>query len=63
MKAKNPQMFQMIEQARQNNADPMEMFKEVTKGYSKEQMDSLINQAKNMGFPRDVLDKVQDKMS
>lgn len=59
LKIKNPKMFQMIDQARQNQDNPMELFKQVTNGYSPEQMTNLINQARNMGFPENVLEQVQ----
>ena len=42
-----------------NNTNPMELFNQITSGYSKEQMDNLINRAKNMGFPSEVLEQVQ----
>ena len=52
-------MFQMLEKARQNQDNPMELFKQVTNGYSPEQMNNLITQARNMGFPEDILNQVQ----
>ena len=61
LKIKNPQMYQMLNQGMQNNVNPMELFNQVTKGYSKEQMDNLINQAKSMGFPTEILDQVQNQ--
>lgn len=59
MKAKNPQMFQTINQAMQNKDNPMELFKQVTNGYSPQQMNSLMTQARNMGFPNEILEQVQ----
>ena len=53
-------MFQIVEQAQKNNTNPMELFKQVTKGYSPEQMQNLMNQARNMGFPEDVLKQIQN---
>lgn len=37
----------------------MELFKEVTSGYTPEQMQSLFNQAKQMGVPEDIITKLQ----
>ena len=53
-------MFQIVEQAQKNNADPMELFKQVTNGYSPEQMQNLMSQARNMGFPEEVLKQIQN---
>ena len=61
LKIKKPQMYQMLSQGIQNNINPMDLFNQVTNGYSKEQMDNLINQAKSMGFPPEVLEQVQKK--
>jgi len=62
LKAKNPQMYQMIEQARQGNADPMQLFKQVTNGYTPEDMNNLYSKAKQMGFPEDALQQIQNNM-
>ena len=51
-------MFQMLEQARNNNANPMELLKQVTNKYTPEQMNNFITQARNMGFPEEVLKQV-----
>jgi hypothetical protein len=61
LKMKQPQMFQLIEQARKNQSNPMEMFRDVTKNYTPEQMDSLINRARQFGIPEDVLQQIQNK--
>ena len=53
-------MFQIVEQAQKNNTNPMELFKQVTNGYSPEQMQNLMNQARNMGFPEDILKQIQN---
>lgn len=52
-------MFRLVEQARKNQSDPMEMLRDVTKNYSPEQMESLINRARQFGIPEEVLQKVQ----
>ena len=53
-------MFQVVEQARQNNSNPMDLFKQVTSGYSTEQMDNLFNRARQLGVPDDVLKSIQN---
>lgn len=61
LKMKQPQMFQLVEQARKNQSNPMEMFKDVTKNYTPEQMDNLINRARQFGIPEEVLQQVQSQ--
>jgi len=60
LKAKNPQMFQVVNQARNSNGNPMDFFKQVTNGYSPEQMNNLFARAKQMGVPDDVLQQLQN---
>lgn len=60
LKAKNPQMFQKIEQVRNNNGNPMDMLKDITKNYTPEQINGLFEQAKNFGIPEDVLKQAQN---
>ena len=52
-------MYQMLNQGMQNNINPMEMFNQVTGNFTTEQMNNLMQQAKNMGFPEEVLNQVQ----
>ena len=60
LKAKNPQLFQMVEQARTNQSNPMELFKQVTSKYSPEQMTKFYNQAEQMGFSKDLINQVKN---
>lgn len=60
MKMKNPQVFQVIEQARKNNGNPMEMFKQITSGYKPEQLNSLFDRAKQMGIPEEYINQVKE---
>jgi len=48
-------MFQLIDQARKNQSNPQEILNEITKNYKPEQMQSLINAAKNFGFTEEQL--------
>ena len=54
-------MYQMLSQGIQNNVNPIELFNQVTTGYSQEQLDNLFNKAKSMGFPTEVLEQVQNQ--
>lgn len=60
MKAKNPQMFQIVEQARQNQNNPMELFKQITSNYSDEQMNNFYKQAEQMGFSEELINQVKN---
>jgi len=59
LKMKNPQMFQMIEQAQRNQRNPMEMFKQITNKYSPEQMNNFYSQIERMGFSPDLIKQVK----
>lgn len=52
-------MFQMVEQARKSNGDPMELLKNTTSNFSPTQMNDFIKQAKQMGFSEDILNQIQ----
>lgn len=60
MKIKNPQAFRRIEQLMQNQSNPIEIFKQVTNGYSNDQMNNFYNQAKNMGFSDDLINQLKN---
>lgn len=62
MKAKNPQIFQMVEQARKSNNNPIEIFKQVTSKYKPEQLDSLFARAKQMGIPEEYINQVKSSI-
>jgi hypothetical protein len=49
----------MIDQARKNNNNPEEIFKEVTKNYKPEQMEQIFNKAKQFGIGDDVINKLK----
>lgn len=52
-------MFNMIDQARKNNNNPEELFKEVTKNYKPEQMEQIFNKAKQFGIGDEVINKLK----
>ena len=55
----NPKVFQVVEQARRSNGNPVEMFRQITNGYKPEQLDSLFNRAKQMGVPEEYINQVR----
>ena len=56
-------MFQMIEQARKNNGNPVDLFKQVTNKYTPEQLDNLFSKAKQMGVPDEYINQIKDGIS
>ena len=63
LQQRNPQMFNTINQLRQNNGDPMRLFKQITNKYTPEQMNSLFNKAKQMGIPTEVIDNLKNNIN
>ena len=59
LQKQNPAMYTMIQQAMQNGVNPTDLFKQVTKGYSKEQLDNLFTQAKQYGISEDTINQVR----
>lgn len=59
MKSRNPQTYQFIQQAMNNKNDPMQLLTQITSNYSNEQMTNLMEKAKQIGIPNEVLSKVQ----
>ena len=52
-------MYQVYQQARQTNSNPADLFKQVTKGYSKEQLEQLFDAAKKYGISEEVIQQVR----
>lgn len=59
LKIKSPQAFQMINQVKNSGGNPIDLFKQVTNGYSTEQMNSLFNKAKQFGVPNEAIEQLQ----
>ena len=53
-------MFQMITQAQNSGANPQDFMKQIMGKATPEQMQNVLNQAKNMGVPNEVLNQVQN---
>ena len=60
MKAKNPQVFQMVEQAQKNQNSPIDFFKQVTSNNSPEQMEMFYKKVEQMGFSPDLINQLKD---
>jgi len=59
LQQRNPQMFQVLNQIRTNNGNPMQLFKQITGKYTPEQMNNLFNRAQQMGVPKEVLENLK----
>lgn len=62
LQQRNPQMFQMLEQVKQNDSNPIDLLKQVTGNYTPQQMQNFYMIAQNMGFPNEVLSEIQNQM-
>lgn len=52
-------MFQLVEQARQSQNNPVELFKQITNKYTPEQMSNFFNQAEQIGFNKDLIEQLK----
>lgn len=52
-------MFQMVEQARKNQNDPKELFKQITSNNTPEQMNNFYKQIEQMGVPTDLINQIR----
>lgn len=57
---KNPQMYQMVQQAIGSGNNPEQMLKEIKKNASPEQIQAILQQAKQYGVPENILAQVQN---
>ena len=62
VRARNPQAFQMLEEARKNNNNPMELLKQVTQNYTPEQVNGLFERAKKFGISDDILEQTRNEI-
>ena len=60
LQSKNPQGFQMIQQAMSNGGNPQVMLQQLKSKTQPEQMQSILNQAKQMGCPENILAQIQN---
>lgn len=52
-------MYQMVEQARQNKSNPLEIFKQITSNNTPEQMDNFYKKIEQMGFDPNVINQLK----
>lgn len=60
LQRQNPQGYQVINEAIQNNGNPQAMLKQMISNATPEQMEGLLKEAKKYGVPDDVLSKIQN---
>lgn len=53
-------MFQMVDQARKNQSNPMEMLKQITSNKTPQQMDEFYKKTEQMGFPTEIIDQIKN---
>lgn len=53
-------MFQVISQAQNNGVNPQNMLKQMMGGIDTQQMQNIMQQAKQMGCPDNVLSQLQN---
>ena len=59
LRAKNPQMYQMLSQGRIN---PLDILKQMAGNSTPEQMQQLFSQAQNLGCPNEILAEIQNQL-
>lgn len=62
MQTKNPQMFQMINQAKNSGANPQEFMKQIMKNATPQDMQQTFQMAKQFGVPNEVLQQIQNSI-
>ena len=60
LQAQNPQGFQMVNAAIQNNGNPQPMLQQMISNSTPEQKQNLLNQAKQYGVPENILSQLQN---
>lgn len=60
LQSQNPQAFQVVNQAINSGANPMQMMKQFIGNISPQQMQDIMTQAKQFGVPDQVLQQIQN---
>jgi cytochrome c553 len=60
LQGKNPQAYQQISNAMQNGANPQQFMQQFMGNTSPQQMQNILNQARQLGVPNNVLQQVQN---
>jgi hypothetical protein len=53
----------MINQAKEKQNDPMELFKNITSNYTPDQMNNFYSQAEKLGFSSELLEQVKNNIN
>ena len=61
LKIKRPEIYKVVNQAKQNNGDPVEFFNQVTEKYTPEQLELLFDKARGFGIPEETISRLQKK--
>lgn len=60
LQTRNPQMVQMINQARNSGTNPQDFLKQVMQNSNSNDVQNVLLQAQQMGVPEEVLKTVQN---
>lgn len=56
----NPQMYQQLNNLRNNGTDPQTLIQQMVNKSSPEQMQGILNQARSLGVPDNILAQIQN---
>lgn len=59
LKMRNPQAFQTVEKAMQNQSNPIDLFRQITEKNTPEQMEAFYKKVEQMGFSPDVINQLK----
>ena len=60
LQKQNPQGYQMVNEAMQNNGNPQSILQQMMSNATPEQKESLFKQARQYGVPNNILSKIQN---
>ena len=60
LQKQNPQGYQVVNEAMQNNGNPQSIIQQMMSNATPEQKESLFKQARQYGVPNDILSKIQN---
>lgn len=60
LQTRNPQMASQIQQAMNNGSNPQSLMKQMMGNMNNNQIQNVMNQARSMGVPDNVLSQIQN---
>ena len=60
LQSKNPQMANQIQQSMNNGTNPQMLMKQMMGNMNNNQMQAVLNQARQMGVPDEILNQIQN---